>query len=367
VPVIAVADALRAEGAEVTFLGTRERAEAELVPAAGYPIDFLRVSGLDRRNPLRAALAAMRSARAVGAARKVLAERSAQAVLGGGGYVAGPAGLAAVRMGLSLVLTEADSHLGLANRLLARRARRVCLAFPLPGRKGERYLVTGRPIPRAVLEADRGEARKRFGLTEDERCLVVVGGSLGARSINQAAFAAFAEGRAEARVVHVAGRRDYPDLEERWRQAGSPSDYTLLSYEPDLGEVLAAGDLVLARAGGSVMEIAAAGRPAVLVPYPYATGDHQAANARWMADGGAAVVIPDTDLEPGNLASVVTDLLADRERLDEMAAASARLARPDAAKRIAGEVLDAIRSSEAAASRAGAGASSTSLPSAAPG
>ena len=341
-PAIAVADALRAEGAQVSFLGTRERAEAELVPAAGYEIDFLRVSGLDRRNPLRAALAAIRSARAVGAARRLLAERGAEAVLGGGGYVAGPAGLAAVRIGLPLVLTEADSHLGLANRLLARRAKRVCLAFPIPGREGAPYLITGRPVPRAVLEADRGAARARFGLSEGERCLAVIGGSLGARSINLAAFAAFAEGGGKARVIHIAGRRDYSELERRWRQAGSPGDYTLLAYEPDLGDVLAACDLVLARAGGSVMEVAAAGRPAVLVPYPHATGDHQDANAQWMADGGAAVVIPDAELEPTRLALAVTDLLGDPSRLAEMAAASARLARPDAAERIAAEVLEAI-------------------------
>jgi len=170
----------------------------------------------------------------------------------------------------------------------------------------------------------------------------VVGGSLGARSINHTAFAAFAGDKLGARVIHVAGRRDFPELERRWREAGSPAGYTLLEYEPDLGEVLAASDLVLARAGGSVMEIAAAGRPAVLVPYPHATGDHQAANARWMAEGGAAVVIPDSGLEPGNLAAVVDDLLADRDRLDEMSAASARLARPDAAERIAAEVLEAV-------------------------
>jgi len=350
VPAIAVADALRAEGAQVSFLGIRERAEAELVPAAGYEIDFLRVSGLDRRNPLRAALAAVRSARAVRAARRLLVERGAEAVLGGGGYVAGPVGLAAVRIGLPLVLTEADSHLGLANRLLARRAQRVCLAFPIPGRDGPPYLVTGRPVPRAVLEADRGAARERFGLAVNERCLAVVGGSLGARSINLVALAGFAQGNVRTRVIHVAGRRDFPELERLWREAGSPAGYTLLDYEPDLGDVLAASDLVLARAGGSVMEIAAAGRPAVLVPYPHATGDHQAANARWMADGGGAVVIPDSELEPAHLATVIAELLGDPTRLAEMAGASARLARPDAAERIATEVLDAIPSTEPAAS-----------------
>jgi UDP-N-acetylglucosamine--N-acetylmuramyl-(pentapeptide) pyrophosphoryl-undecaprenol N-acetylglucosamine transferase len=350
VPAIAVADELRADGAIVSFIGTRERTEAELVPAAGYEIEFLRVSGLDRRNPLKAARAAVRAPRAVKAARALLRRREADAVLGGGGYVAGPVGLAAVRLGLPLVLTEADSQLGLANRLLARRARRVCLAFPIPGRQGERYLVTGRPVPEGVLRADRGAARERFDVADGDRCLLVVGGSLGARSINEAAFAAFApsdraQGRDEGpRVLHVAGRRDYPELRRRYEAAGSPPRYTLLELESGLGELLAASDLVVGRSGGSVFEIAAAGRPAILIPYPHAAADHQAENARWMADGGAAVVLADSDLTPARLASVAEELLGDDARLSEMAAASRRLARPDAARLVAGEVLAAAGS-----------------------
>jgi UDP-N-acetylglucosamine--N-acetylmuramyl-(pentapeptide) pyrophosphoryl-undecaprenol N-acetylglucosamine transferase len=349
VPAIAVADALRAEGSEVSFLGTRERAEAELVPAAGYEIDFVRVSGLDRRNPLKAAVAAWQAGRAVGAARRVLERRRADVVLGGGGYVAGPAGLAALRMSLPLVLTEADSHLGLANRLLARRARRVCLAFPIPGRDGGPYVVTGRPVPRAVLEAQPTHARRRFGIPEPADCVTVVGGSLGARSINFAAFDAYT--RLERGlphdpvglpwVVHVAGRRDYPELRRRWDEQGRPERYALIQYEPDLGDVLAAADLVVARAGGSVMEIAAAGRPAILIPYPHATADHQTTNARWMGDGGAAVVIPDSELTADSLSRAIAELLADEDRLREMGIAARRLAKPDAAERIAREVLGA--------------------------
>ena len=189
---MAVAAELRDSGAEVTFLGTRARIEAELVPAAGYEIDFLDVTGIDRRNPIRAAAAVGKAALAVRTARRAIRERAADVVMGGGGFVAGPAGMAAATLGVPLVLTEADSHLGLANRLLARRARRVCLAFPIAGREGGRYLVTGRPVPRAVLEADRDAARRRFGIAVDDRCLLVMGGSQGARSINTCAAEAFA-------------------------------------------------------------------------------------------------------------------------------------------------------------------------------
>src|SRR4051812_41014239 len=154
VPALAVADALRASGAEVEFAGG-ERAEAELVPAAGYAFHPLDVAGLDRRNPLKAARAAVLAARATRHAGRLIADGRFDAVLGGGGYVAGPVGLAAVRRRVPLVLTEADSHLGVANRLLARRARRVFLAFPIEGRVGDPYEVVGRPVPADVAAAER--------------------------------------------------------------------------------------------------------------------------------------------------------------------------------------------------------------------
>jgi len=341
---MAVAAELRASGAEVSFLGTRERIEAELVPAAGYEIDFLRVRGMDRRNPLRAARAGVEALGATMAARRALRRRGAEVVLGGGGYVAGPAGLAAALSGTPLVLTEADSHLGLANRLLAGRARRVCLAFPIAGRSGKRYLVTGRPVPAAVLGADRDAARARFGIAPDARCLLVMGGSQGARSINECAIAAFAErdGR-DFDVVQVGGRRDFEQLEERLAAAPHNQRYTLLAYEPDLGDCLAACDLVLGRSGGSIFEVTATGRPAVLVPYPHAAADHQAANAAWMVEAGAALAIADEELSEERLATEIAGLLGDEARLAAMASASAALAKPDAARRIADEVLEAAR------------------------
>ena len=331
VPAIAVADALRAEGAQVSFVGG-ERAESELVPAAGYPLDSIHVEGISRRNPLAALRAGGKAVLALKTAGRILRDRRADAVLGGGGYVAGPVGLAAVLGRVPLVLAEADSHLGLSNRLLAPRARRVCLAFPIPGREGHRYLVTGRPVPPRV--EDRAGARAALGIGAGERCVLVFGGSLGARSINDAALAAFAD--APYRVLHIAGRRDFADL----RPPGP--HYDLRDYLGDgFGQALAAADLAVARAGGSVFELAQYGLPAVLVPYPHATADHQTANARWMERGGAAVVIADDALTPEGLRTAADAILLDGERLRAMAAASARLARPDAARVIARAVLAA--------------------------
>jgi UDP-N-acetylglucosamine--N-acetylmuramyl-(pentapeptide) pyrophosphoryl-undecaprenol N-acetylglucosamine transferase len=339
---MAVADELRASGAAVSFLGTRERIEAELVPAAGYEIDFLRARGIDRGSHLRAAVAAGEALGATGTALRVLRRRRPDVVVGGGGFVAGPAGLAAVLARVPLILTEADSHLGLANRLLARWARRVCLAFPIAGRERGRYVITGRPVPAAVLAAERGAARERFDIAAGAHCLLVMGGSQGARSVNECAIAALAErdGR-EFDVIHLAGRRDFGALEQRLAAAPHNRRYNLLAYEPDLGECLAACDLVLGRSGGSIFELTAAGRPAVLVPYPHAAAGHQESNAAWMAEAGAATVIRDEELEPDRLVAEIGELLADGPRLEAMAAAAARLAKPDAARRIADEVLAA--------------------------
>jgi UDP-N-acetylglucosamine--N-acetylmuramyl-(pentapeptide) pyrophosphoryl-undecaprenol N-acetylglucosamine transferase len=349
VPALAVAGALRADGAEVEFIGAG-RAEARLVPAAGFPLHAIAVEGLSRSNPLRALRALVRAALAVPRARKLLRQIGPDAVMGGGGYVAGPVALAALTLRIPVVLTEADSHLGLTNRMLAPFARRVCLAFPLSGREGGRYRVTGRPVP-APMHDPRG-ARERFGIGAEDTCVLVFGGSLGARSINRAAAEAFTTGLAPPtgpspsgsgsfRVLHIAGTRDFPELSAR----ALPPGYDLREYlrEDDFADALAAADLAVARSGGSVFEIAAHGVPAILVPYPHAAGDHQSANARWMADAGAAVVIADGELTSATLARAVAELLADRTTLAAMAAASRRLARPEAAGEVAQELLEVAR------------------------
>jgi UDP-N-acetylglucosamine--N-acetylmuramyl-(pentapeptide) pyrophosphoryl-undecaprenol N-acetylglucosamine transferase len=213
----------------------------------------------------------------------------------------------------------------------------VCLAFPLEGREPPRYRVTGRPVPATV--DDRAGARAQLGIDPGETVVLVFGGSLGARSINEAAVNAFSG--APYRVLHIAGRRDFARLE-------APDDrYLLLDYLVPFGTALAAADLAVARAGGSIFELAQYGLPAVLVPYPHASADHQTTNARWMEQAGAAIVLPDAELTPERLRAEVDSLTGDPPRLERMARASAALARPDAAREIAAEVLRAGRGAEA--------------------
>lgn len=316
---------------EVTFAGSPDRVEARLVPEAGFAFDPFDVAGLPRRPGLALARALVLAARAARACGRILAARRPDVVLGGGGYVAGPMVYAAARRRIPAAVMEADAHLGVANRLAAPLARRVFLAFPLPGRTAPKYRVTGRPIPRRSQPPPRTEARRLFDLPQSAPVLLVFGGSQGSRRLNELAVEAF--GRDGPAVLHLAGERDFEGLRGRVTR----SDYRLLAFTEQFGAALAAADLVLARAGGSLWELAAAGKPAILVPYPFATADHQTTNARYFADGGGAIVVPERELDtvPGHVRSLV----GDPARRQRMGAAMLRLAKPHAADEVAEELL----------------------------
>jgi UDP-N-acetylglucosamine--N-acetylmuramyl-(pentapeptide) pyrophosphoryl-undecaprenol N-acetylglucosamine transferase len=315
----------------VTFAGSPDRIEARLVPEAGYELDTFRISGLPRRPSLRLLRALVLAGRAPRACARILKARRPDVVLGGGGYVAGPMVYAAARRRIPAALMEADAHLGLANRLAAPFARRVFLSFPIDGRNGTKFRVTGRPIPARSRAAPQAEARRLFGLPDVGPVLLVFGGSLGARVLNEIAVEAF--GAAGSAVLHLSGTRDYEEL----RVGVTRPDYRLFAFTEEFGAALGASDLALARAGGSVWELAAAGKPAILVPGLFATGDHQTKNARYFERGGGAIVVPESEL--GRAPELIRSLLDDARRLGDMSAAMLRLARPNAADEIAEELV----------------------------
>ena len=315
----------------VTFAGSPDRVESRLVPEAGFELDTFAVSGLPRRLGIGLVRATWQALRAPFACSRILSRRRPDMVLGGGGYVAGPMVLAARLRGIPTALTEADAHLGLANRLAAPFARRVFLAYAIDGRNGRKYRVVGRPIPAAHLGSTKDEGRDLFGLPRDVPVLAVFGGLAGAQALNEFAVDAF--GARGPAVIHISGERDYETVRGRVHRA----DYVLVPSTDRFGAALAAADLAISRAGGTVWELAAAGTPAILVPYPHATSDHQTLNARHFADGGGAIVVEQSELQ--RVPALVEELLRDPSRLAEMSRAMKALAKPDAADVVADELV----------------------------
>lgn len=332
-PALAVADELRARGADVTFAGTPNRIEAEVVPARGYPFLPFDVSGFPRSVSPKLLKAVGQAAVAPFSCSGIIKKVRPDAVFGAGGYVAGPMLAAARHHRLPSALSEADARIGLANRLAAPLVDRVFLAFPVAGRTPPKYLVTGRPVDRAFVDTTRAQARAALGIGEDERVVVAFGGSLGAGPINDALRAAYDDGVPMGqRVVLVTGRG-------KTRDGAAPERFEELEFTSDMANLLAAADLVVARSGGSVYEVAAARRAAILVPWAGAADDHQTLNAAPFAAAGAAVVLPDAALTSHGLREAIDRILGDGARREAMEAAMATLAKPDAAREMADVLL----------------------------
>jgi UDP-N-acetylglucosamine--N-acetylmuramyl-(pentapeptide) pyrophosphoryl-undecaprenol N-acetylglucosamine transferase len=329
-PALAVAEALRGRGVEVTFAGSPDRVEARLVPERGYAFDAFRVAGLPRRPGPKLFGALGLAAAAPIACMRILARRQPDVVLGGGGYVAGPMLLAAWLRRIPAALTEADAHLGLANRLAAPFVQRLFLAYPIDGASRKARIV-GRPIPSSPA-ATREQVRRELGLPQDGPVVLVFGGSQGARTLNEMAVDAW--GDAGPAVLHLSGDRDYDALRGRVTR----DDYRLLPFVDDFGSALAAADIVVSRAGGSVWEVAAAGLPAILVPYPHATSNHQLKNAEYFDRAGGARIVAD-DRAHEMVPELVAELLANPEERARMSDAMRAAARPDAADQIADELV----------------------------
>jgi len=340
-------------GATVRFAGTRRGIETTAVPAAGFALDLLPILPLSRRLSLETILSPFAAIIGTLAAWRLLRRQRVQAVAGMGGYVTLPTAVAARVAGVPVVLHEQNAIPGIANRLAARVAKTVALgvadaavAFP-----AGKTVMVGNPVRPELARLDRGrlrvEAREFFGLVPERRTLFVFGGSQGARHINQAVVAAtkhWADPK-NLQVLHACGRRDEEMVRAAWAAAETDSNGLLVRVVPFIDRMdlaYAAADLAVSRAGAITMaELTAAGVPAVMVPLPHATADHQAGNARSVAAVGGAVVIEDRMLDGERLAKIAGPLLADPERLTRMGTAMLSLARPAAAEELAALLLEA--------------------------
>ncbi len=336
-PALAVAAETQARGARVVVVTTPSQVErvGEL-----YTTYALELKGFERRLDVRAyARTFSLLAAAVPRVRRILKETRPDAVVGGGGFASGPVVAVAAMHGVPGLALEADAHLGVANRLLRPFVKRFCLSFPIAGLEPPRYVVTGRPLGPRQLDATAEEGRVAFDLQLGLPVVLVFGGSQGAQSLNRACVDAFGGRELAFQLVHVCGPRNVDDVRRDLESRGERFErYRLVPYTDRLAAAMAASDLVVARSGGSVAELAALGKPAILVPYPHATADHQRKNAREMVAAGAALLVDDAVMDGDVLARLVAELLGDRDHLARMASASASLGRPDAARRVADEI-----------------------------
>jgi UDP-N-acetylglucosamine--N-acetylmuramyl-(pentapeptide) pyrophosphoryl-undecaprenol N-acetylglucosamine transferase len=340
-PALAVAAEAEARGARVVVVTTPSQVERVRERYTTYALEL---KGFERRVDVRAYA---RTFQLLGAAvprvRRILKEARPDVAVGGGGFASGPVVAVAAMSGVPGLALEADAHLGVANRLLRPFVRRFCLSFPIEGLQPPRYVVTGRPLAPAQLTATPEEGREVFGLSADLPVVLAFGGSQGAQSINRACVDAFGGEALGFQLVHVCGPKNEAQVRADLEARGERFErYRLVPYTDRLAAAMAAADLVVARSGGSVAELAALGKPAILVPYPYATADHQRKNAQEMVSGGAALLVDDAELDGEVLARMVAELLGDRSRLAAMATASAALGRPDAAQRVAEQMEDVM-------------------------
>lgn len=334
-----MASLLAAEREDVLFVGTPAGLEARLVPEAGVAFRALGAAGFDRSRPLTLLTASARIAASTVIAWRWLGNDRPDVVVGFGGYVSIPVGIAAVLRGIPLVLHEQNSVPGLANKVLSRWARLVGVTYAES--RGlfahpDRVELTGNPVRAKVLSAERNIGRRLMDVPDDALVLLVFGGSRGARHLNSALVGLRDRLMAieNLHVVHVAGAAEHAAVAAALEAAGGDAAgrWRIVDYIDDMGSALAASDLVVCRAGAtSIAEITALGLPAVLVPYPYATDDHQTKNAASMVAHGAAELVHDADVDGERFGNVILELLGDAERRATMSDASRTLGRPNAA------------------------------------
>lgn len=336
-PGLAVGDALVASGVprdDVLFVGGT-RLEASVYPDAGFPFLSVRLMGLQRRATIENLKIPIVVKRAVDRIADAFERRGVGAVLGLGGYVTVPTGLAARRLGVPFCVSEQNAHAGLANRLMSRLATRSFGSFPETDGMPDAEWV-GNPVRSSVLETvDVAQARAAYGLPAVGPVLGVFGGSLGAGALNQAVEANLSDWtEAGINVLHLVGERNR-NIADR---ASSVDGWRVVPFEDRMERFYAACDLIVARAGGAVAELTATGSPSILVPGTFGSGGHQLANAAALERVGAAVVVEESEV--GGLGQVVSGLLADRSSLAAMAEAARSLAKPDAAANIGAVLRD---------------------------
>lgn len=341
-PALSIAGALkrRYPNAEILFVGAQGRMEMEKVPAAGYPIKGLPVAGFDRKHLFRNFSVLLKLRKSLSMARDIIRDFAPDAVIGVGGYASGPILKSAQRLGIPTLLQEQNSYAGVTNKLLARKARKICVAYPGMERffPADSILLTGNPVRKEILECrlTPEQARTTFGLDPEKPTVLVVGGSLGARTLNESIRASLQRfASAGVQLIWQTGKA-YGD--KGIQAAKGMRGVVVTQFLTDMATAYRAASLVVSRAGaGSISELELLGKACVLVPSPNVAEDHQTKNAHALSDRGAAITVPDIEARE-KLADIIFSTVADSARLERMSAEIRKLALPDSDNIIAAEV-----------------------------
>ena len=348
-PALSIANALKRRlGAEILFVGADNRMEMERVPAAGYPIKGLPVAGFDRKNLLKNFSVLLKLRKSLSMAKDIIRDFKPDIAIGVGGYCSGPTLKAAQKMGIPTLIQEQNSYPGVTNKLLAKKADKVCVAYDGTERffPADKIVLTGNPVRKELLERKEssGEARLSFGLDPDRRTLLVVGGSLGALTLNESLEKGVRRLVDSGLQVIWQTGKNFGDRAKK--AAKGLKGVVVAPFITDMASAYAAADLVVSRAGaGSISELELLGKACILVPSPNVAEDHQTKNARALSDRGAAVLVPDVEAREKLVDEILT-LMSDPKRLADMSQNISALALRESDERIADEVVKILSQAE---------------------
>ena len=346
-PALSIADAIKAKqpDAKILFVGADNRMEMQRVPDAGYEIVGLPIAGFDRKNLLKNIKVLWKIFKSQRMARKVIKEFAPQVAVGVGGYASGPTLKMAASMGIPTLIQEQNSYAGVTNKILAKGARLICVAYEGMERffPKERILLTGNPVRKNLLEmrANRKEAMKAMQLDENRKCVLIVGGSLGARSINEGIMANIEKIRENSGIQFIwqTGKLYFEEMKRRAAEAGKPENLIITDFVSNMGNALSAANLVVSRAGaGSISEFALLGKAVILVPSPNVSEDHQTKNAMALVDKDAAIYVADANVNE-ELIEKAIETVNDEMKIALLEANIQKMGKPNAASEIADEVL----------------------------
>lgn len=346
-PALSIADAIRSKhpDAKILFVGADNRMEMQRVPDAGYEIVGLPIAGFDRKNLLKNIRVLWLILKSQRMAKKIIKKFAPHAVVGVGGYASGPTLKMAASMNIPTLIQEQNSYAGVTNKILAKRAEKICVAYDGMERffPKEKIELTGNPVRKSLIEmrTNRNEAVKALGLDEKKKCVLIVGGSLGARSINEAVIANIETIRdnKDIQFIWQTGKLYFEEMKERCATIGKPENLTITDFVSNMAAALGAADLVISRAGaGSISEFALLGKAVILVPSPNVSEDHQTKNAMALVEKDAAIHIPDAKAKEEMIKTAVETVL-DAQRIAALEKNVEKLGKPNAAEVIADEVI----------------------------